>query len=177
MILRRLARPMLAAVFISGGINALRAPEAHAEAAKPLLAKAGDKLPDNADPVTLVRVDGAVKVAAGLALAFGKVPRLAALLLSASVVPTTVAAHPFWEEKDPAERKQQLTHFLKNVGLLGGLLLAAVDTHGKPSVAWRAKRATHDLGDWISDTSDSVGSAVASAPRKAKKAVSGVLPG
>ncbi|GAA3050689.1 DoxX family protein [Actinokineospora globicatena] len=179
MILRRLARPMLAAIFISGGINALRAPEAHAEAAKPLLAKAGGKLPAQVptDPVTLVRIDGAVKVAAGVALALGKVPRLAALLLSASVVPTTVAAHPFWEEKDPAERKQQLVHFLKNVGLLGGLLLASADTHGKPSVAWRAKRATHDLGDWISDTSGTVGSAVANAPGKAKKAVAGVLPG
>ena len=33
MILRRLARPMLAGIFIAGGINVLRNPEAHVEAA------------------------------------------------------------------------------------------------------------------------------------------------
>ncbi|PPK70957.1 DoxX family protein [Actinokineospora auranticolor] len=183
MILRRLARPMLAAIFISGGINALRSAEAHAEAAKPLLdplaERYGDKLPGQVptDPVTLVRIDGAVKVGAGIALALGKFPRLAALALSGSLVPTTLAAHRFWEEKDPAVRQQQQIHFVKNVSLLGGLLIAAVDTHGKPSVAWRARRAGHDLGDWISDTGGHVGHAVAVAPRKARKAVVGVLPG
>jgi len=30
---------------------------------------------------------------------------------------------------------------LKNVGLLGGLLLAAVDTSAAPSLGWRARRA------------------------------------
>jgi hypothetical protein len=35
-------------------------------------------------------------------------------------------------------------HFFKNVSMLGGLLLAAVDTDGKPGVAWRAKHAASD---------------------------------
>ncbi|GLZ40206.1 DoxX family protein [Actinokineospora sp. NBRC 105648] len=183
MILRRLARPMLATIFIAGGVNVLRAPQAHVEAAKPLLTdtldKVGDKLPAQVptDPATLVKIDGAVKIGAGLALALGKFPRLAALLLSGSLVPTTLAAHRFWEEKDPEERQRQQVQFFKNVSLLGGLLLASADTHGKPSVAWRAKRAGHDLGDWISDTTDTVGSAVSSVPTKAKKAVGNVIPG
>jgi hypothetical protein len=29
--------------------------------------------------------------------------------------------------------------------MLGGLLLAAVDTEGKPGVAWRARRAAADV--------------------------------
>ena len=29
--------------------------------------------------------------------------------------------------------------------MLGGLLLAAVDTEGKPGVAWRARRAAKDV--------------------------------
>ena len=31
-------------------------------------------------------------------------------------------------------------HFFKNLGLLGGLILAALDTEGEPSLSWRAKR-------------------------------------
>ncbi|SDC12872.1 DoxX family protein [Actinokineospora iranica] len=186
MILRRLARPMLAAIFISGGVNALRAPEAHAEAAKPFLhdamGKVGDKLPEQVptDPTTLVKIDGMVKVGAGLALAFGRFPRLAALLLSGSLVPTTLAAHRFWEEKEPERRQEQQIHFVKNVGLLGGLMLAAADTAGKPSLGWRARRAghvlgehAHEFGEWAQDTTHTVGAA----PKKAKKALRSVLPG
>ena len=189
MILRRVARPMLAGIFVWGGVQALRAPEAHAEAAKPLLdqarAKAGDRLPEQlpTDPVTLVRIDGAVKVVAGIMLATNRMPRLAALALTGSLLPTTVAAHPFWAEKDPAQRNQQLIHFLKNAGLLGGLLLAAADTEGKPSLGWRARRAgrqlqsqVHDIGEWAHDTGETVGEAVTTAPRKARKALTGVLP-
>jgi hypothetical protein len=65
------------------------------------------------------------------------------MLLAGSLVPTTLAGHRFWEEKDPAERYRQRGNFLKNVGLLGGLILAAVDTEGQPGLAWRAKHATH----------------------------------
>jgi hypothetical protein len=35
-------------------------------------------------------------------------------------------------------------HFLKNVSLLGGTLLAVVDTGGKPGLPWRARRAAKD---------------------------------
>ena len=56
-------------------------------------------------------------------------------------MPTTVAGHPYWEEKDPAARKQQQIHFLKNLTMLGGLLIAAADTDGSPSLAWRRRRA------------------------------------
>ena len=45
---------------------------------------------------------------------------------------------------DPAARTSQKLHFTKNVSMLGGLLIAAVDTDGKPGVAWRAKRAMRD---------------------------------
>ncbi len=39
----------------------------------------------------------------------------------------------------------QRIHFFKNASMLGGLLLAAVDTEGKPGVAWRARRAASDV--------------------------------
>lgn len=190
MILRRLARPMLAGIFVYGGLQALRAPDAHAEATKPLLhdmaEKANERLPLQVptDPTTLVKVDAMVKIGAGLALAAGRFPRLSAMLLAGSLVPTTAATHRFWEEKDANRRQQQLLEFLKNAGLLGGLLLASADTAGKPSLGWRARRATrtlqhraHDLGEWAADTTGTVSDAVAGAPKQARKALSGVLPG
>ncbi len=158
MILRRLARPMLAATFVYGGINALRQPEGHVQAARPLLDKMigsrADQIPDDVptDAETLVKIDAGVKIGAGLALALGKAPRLAALLLLGSLGATTAATHRFWEETEPGQRDAQLVHFLKNCGLAGGLLLAAADTHGKPSAAWWARHSAHMAGDWLEGT-------------------------
>jgi putative oxidoreductase len=69
-------------------------------------------------------------------------PRLGALVLAGSIVPTTLAGHRFWEENDSAAKKGQLLHFFKNASMLGGLLLAAVDTAGKESLAHKTKRVT-----------------------------------
>ncbi|GLY67444.1 hypothetical protein Atai01_40630 [Amycolatopsis taiwanensis] len=146
--LRQLARPLLASSFIYGGINALRQTEGLAQMVKPFVDKAMDKVgrdrvPENVptDPVTLVRADALVKIVAGSALAFGKAPRLSALALLGTLVPTTVAGHPFWEAKDAEERNDRIIHFVKNAGLAGGLMLAVADTEGRPSLAWRARHA------------------------------------
>jgi len=148
MILRRLARPLLASIFVYGGINALRQTEGLAQMVKPFVDKAIDKigrdrLPEAVptDPATLVRADAVVKIVAGGALAFGTLPRLSALALLGTLVPTTVAGHPFWEAKDEAERQERLVQFLKNAGLAGGLLIAVADTEGRPSLGWRTRRA------------------------------------
>ncbi len=162
MIMRRIARPMLAAVFVSGGIETLRNPKPRIQAAEPVLDKTvgqlEDKLPDEipTDAESLVKLDAAVKIGAGLALALGRFPRLASLLLAASLVPETVAGHRFWEHEDRQERARQRFHFLTNVGLLGGLLIAAGDTHGKPSVAWRAKHAARLAAGGTADLAGSV---------------------
>jgi uncharacterized membrane protein YphA (DoxX/SURF4 family) len=108
----------------------------------PLLQRAVPQQPS--DPVTLVRLNGGVQLAAGLTLASGRAPRVSALVLAASLVPTTAAGHRFWEEQDPATRTQQKNNFFKNVSMLGGLLIAAGDTEGKPGVAWRTRRVAKD---------------------------------
>ena len=77
-------------------------------------------------------------VGAGSLLALGRLPRIASTVLAATLVPTTIAAHSYWNEQDPQVRAQQKVQFLKNLGLLGGLLLAAVDTEGRPGLAYRA---------------------------------------
>lgn len=145
-LVRRLARPMLASMFITGGIEALRNPQPRAHKAGPMATKIAAKMPVQLpqDPVDLVRADAAVKVGAGSMLAIGKFPRLSALALAGSLVPTTFAGHPYWEEKDPALRANQKIHFFKNVSMLGGLLIAAADTGGRPSVGWRARHAAEE---------------------------------
>ncbi len=87
-----------------------------------------------------MRVNGGIQIIAGLLLALGKARRLASVALMGSLVVSTHAGHRFWEETDETERAQQRLHFLKNVALFGGLILAAVDTEGAPSLGWRAKR-------------------------------------
>jgi putative oxidoreductase len=148
---RLIARPMLASMFLVGGVNALRNADQLAVRAKPvtdrllpMIAKAAPQLPIPQDPVTLVRLNGALQVGAGLSLATGRAPRLSSAVLAASLVPTTAGGHRFWEEQDPAVKAQQRVHFFKNLSMLGGLLIAAGDTDGKPGVAWRTRRAAKD---------------------------------
>jgi len=150
--IRLIARPMLASMFVVGGINAFMNPSGkvlRAEKVTGPLSTIAEKvapgLPVPTDPATLIRINGGVQVLAGLALATGRMPRLSALALVATLVPTTYAGHPFWEEQDKAAKAAQRTQFFKNVSMMGGLLLASVDTEGKPGVAWRARRAAHDV--------------------------------
>ena len=148
---RLIARPMLATMFVAGGVNALKNTEQAAIRAKPvvdriipLAAKVAPNAPIPTDPKTLVRINAGVQILSGLALATGRAPRLSALVLGLSLVPTTASGHRFWEESDPAARANQRVHFLKNVSMMGGLVLASVDTEGKPGVAWRVKHAATD---------------------------------
>src|SRR5919112_6387579 len=141
---RMVARPMLASIFVVGAAAALKNTSGPATKADPvtsrlvpLAQKAGIPLPE--DPETLVRINAGVQIGAGLALATGRLPRLSAALLAASLVPTTAAGHRYWEIDDPAQRTQQRLHFFKNVSLVGGLMIAATDREGKPALTWRAK--------------------------------------
>ncbi len=147
MLVRRIARPLLATPFVYGGISTLRKPQDRVPGARPVV----EKLTETADkqlPVELpkdveqyVKLNAGVQVGAGALLALGRLPRLSALALAGSTVPTTLAGHRFWDEQDPKVQFEKIAHFVKNVGMLGGLLLAAVDTEGKPSVGYRARRA------------------------------------
>jgi putative oxidoreductase len=107
-------RALLSAMFVSGGLQAFKAPEQRA----PRAAAIGIPFPKAA-----TRLNGGAMVLAGVALASGVAVKPAAAVLAASLVPTTIAGHPFWKETDPKARAQQRIHFLKNVAMLGGLLV------------------------------------------------------
>jgi uncharacterized membrane protein YphA (DoxX/SURF4 family) len=154
-LLRAGARTMLASYFIVNGVKTVRNPDPLVPAAEPvadrvvpLVKKYAPQqvaavVPENT--ASLVRANGAAQIVGGLALASGKGRRLGALMLAGSLVPSTLARHPFWSRTDPDERALDRSQFLKNVSLLGSVLLAAGDTEGKPSLAYRAQKGGRSI--------------------------------
>jgi putative oxidoreductase len=167
-VVRRIARPLIAATFVDGGLDQLRHPSAKAGSAAPVVEKLAPALGLPNDTELLVRVNGATMAGAGLLFALGKLPRLAALALVATLAPTTIAGHAFWKVDDPQTRRQQKLHFFKNTSMLGGLLLAVVDTEGKPGLSWRARRATKDAARGAKHAKREAKLAARSARREAK---------
>jgi uncharacterized membrane protein YphA (DoxX/SURF4 family) len=155
MLIRRIARPMLSAVFISRGVDALRSPKPAADAARPALEglsklpdPVGTNVPSNAE--TVARVNAAVQIGGGLLLATGRLPRVASAVLALTVVPGSLGGHTFWSESDPQRKADERRAFLTDVSLIGGLIIAAVDTEGKPSLGWRGRRAAHKVSEAVS---------------------------
>ena len=133
---------MLASIFILQGYDSFRRPEKYAPRAEPVVRPIAERV--SAVPAKTedaVRLNGAVQMVAGSLLALGRWPRLSALAIAATLVPTTLAGHRFWEEEEEGNAAQQRIHFLKNASMFGGLLIAAADTAGNPSLAWRTRHA------------------------------------
>jgi len=156
---------MLSAIFVVSGVRILVNPDSKVDTARrvtdpigPLLEKLDPRIPTDAR--TLVRAKAAADVVAGLALATGHFTRPAAAVLAAGLIPTTAAGHAFWSPSTPNRAEQQI-HFLKNLGLLGGLLLAAADTEGRPGLRYRTSHA-------VDRSQRSVERAVRTAKRDAK---------
>jgi putative oxidoreductase len=141
-ILRALARPLLASIFVVQGYDTFREPGRVAPLAEPVVRPLAERVAVvPAGTEQAVRINGAVQMVAGSLLALGRWPRLSALAIAATLVPTTIAGHRFWEAEDDATAAQQRIHFLKNLTMFGGLLIAAADTAGNPSAAWRTRHA------------------------------------
>lgn len=155
MLIRRIARPLLSVVFIGQGIDSLLNPKAAAEAAAPVVSglqalpdPVGSSIPSN--PQTVAQVNAAVQVGGGLLLATGRMPRLASAALAFTMLPGSLGTHMFWSETDPQRKAQKRKEFLTDLSLLGGLMIAAADTAGKPSLGWRSRRAAERLSDTVS---------------------------
>ncbi|NUP75074.1 MAG: DoxX family protein [Sinomonas sp.] len=143
-VVRFLARPLLASSFILAGADKLKNADETAEQLSPVLRRAADALPVRVEEKTLARAVGATQLGAGLLFALGKAPRF-----SASVLALTSALNTFveWRTADIGSkelRSARRARLLKNVSLVGGVLLASVDTAGRPSLAWRAQHLAAD---------------------------------
>jgi putative oxidoreductase len=158
---RVVARPMLASIFVVQGLDTFLHPERVAKAAEPVVRPIAQRVPAVPDETEeAVRLNGAVQVAAGMTLGLGILPRLSALVLAGTLVPTTLAGHRFWEIEDPELRAQQRVHFLKNLTMFGGLLIAAADTSGSPSLAWRRKKASRTANRHLADLQQALSGSV-----------------
>jgi uncharacterized membrane protein YphA (DoxX/SURF4 family) len=130
-LIHTLARLALAWVFVHGGQDVFRHPEPRAKTGGPFVDSLRGFVPFlPEDTIVLVRANAGLMVVAGTLLALGKVPRLAAVVLAASLVPTTLAGHRFWTIQEPQPRAQQVIHVNKNMAMLGGLLLYALTPDG-----------------------------------------------
>ncbi|MDR1711915.1 MAG: DoxX family membrane protein [Propionibacteriaceae bacterium] len=133
-ILHFIPRAMLAGYFAWNGLKAFRSPQDFADqgaAIEKLLPRdslpstLADKIPP--DTTALVKCAGLTQLAGAAMLATGIGRRLGAGLVAATLVPQVAA------------RRDNLDELLANVSLLGGALLAAADTQGKPSLLWKLR--------------------------------------
>jgi len=125
--LRPPARMLTGSTYVLLGFDALREPGGRVDLAGPVLARMRKVIPLPEDDEQLVRFNAGVQVVAGAMLGLGIAPRLSALALAGSLIPTTIAGHSYWNLEDPAAQKAQRIQFHKNMALLGGLLLAVLD--------------------------------------------------
>ncbi|MCT1452868.1 MULTISPECIES: DoxX family membrane protein [unclassified Corynebacterium] len=181
--IRKLARPMLASVYIADGVKTVTNSSEYAGDAERVVNTIKSVLPSQyaqyipSDPETVAKINGGLKIGAGSTFALGKAPRLSAGLLAASTVGTLLGRNAFWEAKNEDEKTRRRNGAMTNVALLGGVLLASADTEGKPGLAWRAqdaaKRANKNIqqalptqsetdkakkkaSDWFQDTAETV---------------------
>jgi putative oxidoreductase len=88
---------------------------------------------------------GAIVLEAGGALLviLGYRTRLGAAMLILFLIPTTLIFHNFWAH-DGMDRQMQMVNFLKNLSILGGLLLVTV--YGGGPLCLDARRRGHAGG-------------------------------
>ncbi|MDQ2786532.1 MAG: DoxX family protein [Chloroflexota bacterium] len=111
--LKSLGRICLSGIFIIAGSEAFKTPGPRTQMVE------GAGIPQ---PETAVKINGATMVLGGILLALGVAPKAAAGALIGTMIPTTLVGHAFWKEKDPKAQSMQRVQFLKNLGLIGGLL-------------------------------------------------------
>lgn len=119
-----LARILLTALFVVSGFGKL----ADYTGTVSYMNYVGAPMPALAAGVAI-----AVEVLVGLALLLGFRVRPLALVLMLYVAGATLVGHPFWSMQ-AAERALNEIHFLKNLSIMGGLLLLAIVGPGRYSV-------------------------------------------
>lgn len=116
--IRTVTHLLLSGIYIINGWGAFSKPGGRPK----LVAAAGIPQPEQA-----VVLNAAVMIVAGFLLGLGITPRLAAALLLGSMIPTTLVGHAFWKEEPGLQRQNQETQFLKNLSMIGGLLMVLTE--------------------------------------------------
>ncbi len=87
----------------------------------------------------LVYVAGMAVLLGGLSLMLGLLARVGALGLFVMLIPVQYYFHAFWN-MDGQEAKTQLVQFMKNLAIMGGLLMVVARGPGRFSVDERIRR-------------------------------------
>jgi putative oxidoreductase len=82
----------------------------------------------------LVPVSGLIALIGGLSVMTGFHARVGAALLLVFLVPVTILMHDFWSVADPQMAQMQMSHFMKNIALIGGALMVCFYGAGPISV-------------------------------------------
>ena len=156
MLLRRIARPLLATWFVTEGVRAAAHPDEHVAALRQAVERkvawvprsqrvlaAADRVSDQQLGVA-VRVQGAAMALAGIALAAGRAPRTAAATLAVLTVPTlvpTLLPPPPGTTTTKEQARARRARRVQLLSAIGGALIAAGDTQGSTGRHRRADAA------------------------------------
>lgn len=84
-------------------------------------------------PMVAAAITVAIELLGGLLLAFGWKARWAAVVLAVFTLAASFLIHDFWNMADAARRANQI-NFMKNISIIGGLLMVAAFGPGRYSV-------------------------------------------
>lgn len=147
-LVRVLARPLLASSFVLTGIDRLRHTDATATALRPTLDRITKAVPAAASATgneqRVAKVLGAAHLGAAVLLGIGRFSRLSATVLVVTSALNAIVEFNNADSSTSKARKDRRNQLIKNLSLMGAVLLAAVDTNGRPSWAWRAEHFAED---------------------------------
>lgn len=174
-LIRLIARPMLATSFVASGVARLKNSSTTGEQLRPTLERIESLVPSinglASQEATVAKVVGGTQVGAGALLAIGKFPRLSSALLALTAILTSIAEFKNADASTKEGRANRLSALLKNISLIGGVLVAAVDRNGKPSLAWRAEHLAKDSKKNFTKTGDNLSKKAERLAKKAQKEV------
>ena len=110
-----IGRILLASTFVANGI-------AHLTNPGPTGFAQYKKVPA---PALLTKLSGVLMIAGSAGFALGIAGDLAAVLTAVLLVIITVKMHDFWTIEDAPARQAEMAGFMKNISMIGGLLVVA----------------------------------------------------
>lgn len=111
-----LGRAIFGGYFLYNGINHFRNRQMLAEYSRAKKVPAAD---------VAVLASGAMIAAGGVSLLMGLRPKIGASMIAGFLLGVSPAIHDFWRQEEPQQKMNEMTHFTKNMAMLGGALLAA----------------------------------------------------